>query len=73
MPVCVSVGLRERRRVNICNAFLYPGQYLVQQLQNEGPQHGLELAFVWNRNANKLKGMVPAELQLGKLTDFLER
>ncbi|XP_053114928.1 aspartate dehydrogenase domain-containing protein isoform X2 [Hemicordylus capensis] len=50
-----------------------PGQYLVQQLQKDGSQHGLELAFVWNRDASKLEGTVPAELQLGDLTDFLER
>ncbi|XP_060111757.1 aspartate dehydrogenase domain-containing protein [Heteronotia binoei] len=61
-----------QRRVGIVG-YGHLGQYLVQRLQDDGPQHGLELAFVWNRDANKLKGTVPAELQLGKLTDFLER
>ncbi|XP_077170021.1 aspartate dehydrogenase domain-containing protein [Paroedura picta] len=63
---------QSRRRVGIVG-YGHLGQYLVRRLQEDGPQHGLELAFVWNRDANKLKGTVPAELQLGKLTKFLER
>nr|XP_056720790.1 aspartate dehydrogenase domain-containing protein [Euleptes europaea] len=61
-----------RRRVGIVG-YGHLGQYLVQRLRDDGLRHGLELAFVWNRDADKLKGMVPAELRLGKLTDFLER
>ncbi|XP_054848280.1 aspartate dehydrogenase domain-containing protein isoform X2 [Eublepharis macularius] len=63
---------QSKRRVGIVG-YGHLGQYLVRRLQDNGLQHGLELAFVWNRDANKLKGTVPVELQLGKLTDFLER
>nr|XP_028559523.1 putative L-aspartate dehydrogenase isoform X1 [Podarcis muralis] len=65
-------GDLRRRRVGIVG-YGHLGQYLVKQLQDDGLRHGLELAFVWNRDARKLVGTVPEELQLGKLTDFLER
>ncbi|XP_048374111.1 aspartate dehydrogenase domain-containing protein [Sphaerodactylus townsendi] len=63
---------QSRRRVGVVG-FGHLGQYLVQRLRDDGLRHGLELAFVWNRDASKLKGTVPAELQLGKLSDFSER
>lgn len=53
--------------------FGHLGQYLVQRLQDEGPRHGLELAFVWNRDAGKLQGKVPVPLQLQELGRFPER
>ncbi|XP_061444759.1 aspartate dehydrogenase domain-containing protein isoform X2 [Rhineura floridana] len=65
-------GEQRRRRVGIVG-YGHLGQYLVKRLQDDGLQHRLELAFVWNRDARKLEGAVPAELRLGKLTDFLER
>uniref|UniRef100_A0A8C5SRK2 Aspartate dehydrogenase domain-containing protein n=1 Tax=Laticauda laticaudata TaxID=8630 RepID=A0A8C5SRK2_LATLA len=45
-------------------------QYLTERIQDEGVQHGLELAFVWNRDASKMEGTVPVDLRLGELTDF---
>uniref|UniRef100_A0A8C4YI73 Aspartate dehydrogenase domain-containing protein n=1 Tax=Gopherus evgoodei TaxID=1825980 RepID=A0A8C4YI73_9SAUR len=55
-----------RRKVGIVG-FGHLGQYLVQRLQDEGPRHGLELAFVWNRDVGKLQGKVPISLQLQDL------
>ncbi|XP_074872229.1 aspartate dehydrogenase domain-containing protein isoform X2 [Carettochelys insculpta] len=60
-----------RRRVGIIG-YGHLGQYLVQRLQDEGPQHGLELAFVWNRDPQKLQGKVPASLQLRDLARVSE-
>ncbi|KAJ6654825.1 hypothetical protein lerEdw1_006514 [Lerista edwardsae] len=61
-----------RRRVGIVG-YGHLGQYLVQRLQTDGHRHGLELAFVWNRDARKLEELVPVELRLEKLADFFER
>nr|XP_048689249.1 aspartate dehydrogenase domain-containing protein isoform X2 [Caretta caretta] len=61
-----------RRKVGVVG-FGHLGQYLVRRLQEEGPRHGLELAFVWNRDARKLQGQVPASLQLQDLARFPER
>ncbi|XP_029364917.1 aspartate dehydrogenase domain-containing protein [Echeneis naucrates] len=49
------------------------GQYLVERILQEGAAHGLTLAFVWNRNSDKLKGLVPSELILGDLSSFANR
>ncbi|XP_036409363.1 putative L-aspartate dehydrogenase [Megalops cyprinoides] len=49
------------------------GQYLVERIQREGEAAGLCLAFVWNRNTERLKGSVPEELILGQLSQFTER
>uniref|UniRef100_A0A672YIG5 Aspartate dehydrogenase domain-containing protein n=1 Tax=Sphaeramia orbicularis TaxID=375764 RepID=A0A672YIG5_9TELE len=49
------------------------GQYLVERILKDGAAHGLSLAFVWNRNTDKLKGLVPDELILGDLSSFAER
>uniref|UniRef100_A0A8D0GHY6 Aspartate dehydrogenase domain-containing protein n=1 Tax=Sphenodon punctatus TaxID=8508 RepID=A0A8D0GHY6_SPHPU len=57
---------RATRRVGIVG-YGHLGQYLVRRLQDEGPRHGLELAFVWNRDLGKLAGMMPASLQLEDL------
>ncbi|XP_075771012.1 uncharacterized protein LOC102452260 isoform X4 [Pelodiscus sinensis] len=62
----MSEGLA-RRKVGIVG-FGHLGQYLVQRLQDEGAGHGLELGFVWNRDARKLRGQVPASLQLQDLS-----
>ncbi|XP_044300587.1 putative L-aspartate dehydrogenase [Varanus komodoensis] len=64
-------GSLRKRRVGIVG-YGHLGQYLVKRLLENGFQHGLELAFVWNRDAGKLEETVPAELQLRNLTDFLE-
>uniref|UniRef100_G1KLT7 Aspartate dehydrogenase domain-containing protein n=1 Tax=Anolis carolinensis TaxID=28377 RepID=G1KLT7_ANOCA len=61
---------QRKRRVGIVG-YGHLGQYLVKRLQDDGFQHGLELAFVWNRDSRKLEGSVPAELRLEKLADFL--
>uniref|UniRef100_A0A8C6UJS3 Aspartate dehydrogenase domain-containing protein n=1 Tax=Neogobius melanostomus TaxID=47308 RepID=A0A8C6UJS3_9GOBI len=49
------------------------GQFLVEQLLSEGPGLGLKLEFVWNRNADKLGGVVSDEFILGDLSSFAER
>ncbi|XP_072224287.1 aspartate dehydrogenase domain-containing protein [Leuresthes tenuis] len=49
------------------------GQYLVGKILKDGPAQGLILAFVWNRNSDKLKGLVPAEFILEDLSSFADR
>lgn len=49
------------------------GQYLVDRLLKDGPGLGLTLGFVWNRNSDKLKGLVPAEVILEDLSSFANR
>ncbi|XP_029015593.1 aspartate dehydrogenase domain-containing protein [Betta splendens] len=49
------------------------GQYLVQRILKDGAALGLTLAFVWNRNSDKLQGVVPEGLILGDLAAFAER
>ncbi|KAK2916182.1 hypothetical protein Q8A67_000556 [Cirrhinus molitorella] len=49
------------------------GQFLVEKIQKEGPEAGLRLAFVWNRNADKLTDSLPKELILHDLSDFTRR
>ncbi|KAM3863575.1 aspartate dehydrogenase domain-containing protein [Diretmus argenteus] len=49
------------------------GQYLVERILNEGVELGLTLAFVWNRNSDKLKGSVPDELIISDLSTFADR
>ncbi|XP_054615834.1 aspartate dehydrogenase domain-containing protein isoform X2 [Dunckerocampus dactyliophorus] len=53
--------------------FGHLGQYLVERILTDGATVGLTLAFVWNRNPAKLKGLVPDELQLGDLSSFANR
>ncbi|XP_067333223.1 aspartate dehydrogenase domain-containing protein isoform X2 [Channa argus] len=49
------------------------GQYLVEKICTDGAARGFTLAFVWNRNPAKLKGLVPDELILTDLSAFAER
>ncbi|XP_062294300.1 aspartate dehydrogenase domain-containing protein [Scomber scombrus] len=49
------------------------GQYLVERILKDGAALGLTLAFVWNRNSEKLKGFIPDELILGDLSTFADR
>ncbi|XP_075880038.1 aspartate dehydrogenase domain-containing protein [Nelusetta ayraudi] len=49
------------------------GQFLVERILEDGAAIGLTLAFVWNRNADKLKGSVPDELILRDLSSFATR
>ncbi|XP_005163866.1 aspartate dehydrogenase domain-containing protein isoform X1 [Danio rerio] len=49
------------------------GQFLVEKIQSEGAEVGLQLAFVWNRNADKLKDSLPKDLILHDLSDFTQR
>uniref|UniRef100_G3PHN4 Aspartate dehydrogenase domain-containing protein n=1 Tax=Gasterosteus aculeatus aculeatus TaxID=481459 RepID=G3PHN4_GASAC len=49
------------------------GQYLVERILKDGDALGLTLAFVWNRNPDKLKGFVPDELILLDLSSFADR
>ncbi|XP_076123022.1 aspartate dehydrogenase domain-containing protein [Alosa pseudoharengus] len=53
--------------------FGHLGQFLVERIQKEGPEMRLSLAFVWNRNIEKLKDSVPEELILHRLPDFPQR
>uniref|UniRef100_A0A3P9M9I8 Aspartate dehydrogenase domain-containing protein n=1 Tax=Oryzias latipes TaxID=8090 RepID=A0A3P9M9I8_ORYLA len=53
--------------------FGFLGQYLVGRILKDGPGLGLNLAFVWNRNSDKLKGLVPAEFILSNLSSFADR
>ncbi|KAF6734558.1 putative L-aspartate dehydrogenase [Oryzias melastigma] len=53
--------------------FGFLGQFLVDRILKDGPGLGLNLAFVWNRNPDKLKGLVPAELILHDLSSFADR
>ncbi|KAM8927503.1 aspartate dehydrogenase domain-containing protein [Pelodytes ibericus] len=49
------------------------GMYLVNQIQENGQKHQLELAFVWNRSVEKLEGRVAPDIQLRDLSQFHER
>ncbi|XP_063293061.1 aspartate dehydrogenase domain-containing protein [Pelobates fuscus] len=49
------------------------GEYLVSQILGEGDQYNLELAFVWNRSTEKMKGKVSDDLQLQDLSQFTQR
>ncbi|XP_069773584.1 aspartate dehydrogenase domain-containing protein isoform X2 [Narcine bancroftii] len=42
-------------------------------IEDEGHQHGLELAFVWNRSREKMDGKVRRELQLEFLSESMQR
>ncbi|XP_063040324.1 aspartate dehydrogenase domain-containing protein [Engraulis encrasicolus] len=53
--------------------FGHLGQFLTEKIQKDGVDAGLSLAFVWNRNPEKLKGAVPEELVLHSLQDFPQR
>ncbi|CAB1419953.1 unnamed protein product [Pleuronectes platessa] len=53
--------------------FGHLGKYLVERILKDGAAVGLTLAFVWNRNSDKLKGLVPDELILGDLSCFADR
>ncbi|KAL2100879.1 hypothetical protein ACEWY4_002640 [Coilia grayii] len=53
--------------------FGHLGHFLVEKIQKDGPDMGLNLAFVWNRNSEKLKDSVPAELILHSLQEFPQR
>ncbi|CAF87375.1 unnamed protein product, partial [Tetraodon nigroviridis] len=48
-------------------------QYLVERILKEGADLGLTLAFVWNRDPAKLKGLVPDEFILQDLSSFTNR
>ncbi|CAL8235021.1 unnamed protein product [Boreogadus saida] len=49
------------------------GQYLVERIIKDGAGLGLTLAFAWNRNPHKLKGLVPDHLILEDLSAFKTR
>ena len=46
------------------------GQFLADQIGSPALRETHELAFVWNRKAEVLSGMVPPHLRLGDLEDF---
>jgi len=45
----------------------------VERITQDGAGLGLTLAFVWNRNPDKLKGVVPDQLILEDLSAFKAR
>lgn len=45
----------------------------MERILKDGASVGLTLAFVWNRNPDKLKGSVPDELILTDLSSFASR
>ncbi|XP_007955812.1 putative L-aspartate dehydrogenase [Orycteropus afer afer] len=49
------------------------GQSLVAHLLTQGPELGLELVFVWNRDPGRMAGTVPCSLQLQDLAGLGER
>ncbi|XP_075849364.1 aspartate dehydrogenase domain-containing protein isoform X3 [Microcebus murinus] len=49
------------------------GQSLVSHLLAQGPELGLELVFVWNRDPGRMAGSVPPSLQLHNLAALGER
>ncbi|XP_053461630.1 aspartate dehydrogenase domain-containing protein isoform X1 [Nycticebus coucang] len=49
------------------------GQFLVSHLLAQGPELGLKLVFVWNRDPGRMAGSVPLSLQLQNLADLGER
>ncbi|XP_037676233.1 putative L-aspartate dehydrogenase [Choloepus didactylus] len=49
------------------------GQSLVSHLLAQGPELGLELVFVWNRDPGRMADTVPPSLQLRSLADLRER
>ncbi|XP_074227147.1 aspartate dehydrogenase domain-containing protein isoform X3 [Camelus bactrianus] len=49
------------------------GQSLVSHLLTQGPELGLELVFVWNRDPGRMAGSVPPSLQLQSLAALGER
>ncbi|XP_070355001.1 aspartate dehydrogenase domain-containing protein isoform X7 [Equus asinus] len=51
----------------------WPGQFLVSHLLTKGPELGLELVFVWNRDPARMAGSVPPSLQLQNLAAVGER
>ncbi|XP_056681601.1 aspartate dehydrogenase domain-containing protein isoform X1 [Monodelphis domestica] len=63
---------RRRRRVGLLG-YGRLGQALVARLLAEGPRHGLELAFVWNRDPGRLQGAVPPALRLSELGALRDR
>ncbi|KAM9780137.1 aspartate dehydrogenase domain-containing protein [Neosynchiropus ocellatus] len=53
--------------------FGHLGQFLVQKILEDGAAVGLSLAFVWNRNPQKLRGLVPDQHILEDLASFADR
>ncbi|XP_027370833.1 putative L-aspartate dehydrogenase [Bos indicus x Bos taurus] len=49
------------------------GQSLVSHLLTQGPELGLELVFVWNRDPGRMAGSIPPSLQLQNLAALGER
>lgn len=57
----------------MCVCVCAAGQFLVERILKDGAALGLTLAFVWNRNSEKLKGLIADELILGDLSSFADR
>ena len=59
--------------LRVCVCLCFAGQYLVERIIKDGAGLGLTLAFAWNRNPHKLKGLVPDHLILEDLSAFKTR
>lgn len=57
----------------VCVFVTCSGQFLVEKIVKEGAALGLTLGFVWNRNPDKLKGLIPDQLILKDLSQFADR
>ncbi|XP_069806117.1 aspartate dehydrogenase domain-containing protein isoform X2 [Dendropsophus ebraccatus] len=63
---------QRKRRIGVVG-YGHVGVYLVNQIQKEGDENNVELAFVWNRTKEKMEHTVEPSLQLHNLEDFKER
>ncbi|XP_042776267.1 putative L-aspartate dehydrogenase [Panthera leo] len=63
----------EREEVECRKEGTGQGQSLVSHLLTQGPELGLELVFVWNRDPGRMAGSVPPSLQLQNLAALGER
>lgn len=68
VPVPLSLGPCPPKSLS-----LSLGQSLVSHLLTQGPELGLELVFVWNRDPSRMAGSVPPFLQLQNLAALEER
>ena len=78
MGLCPSLWVSVPLTLDLCplsseSLSLSPGQSLVSHLLTRGPELGLELVFVWNRDPGRMAGTVPQSLQLQNLNALGER
>ncbi len=57
-------------QLHMCIACLSAGQYLYEEIRQRS---GYEVAFVWNRSEEKMRGVVDDDLILHDLNDCADR